>query len=68
MLQWKIGNISDMFLPYSVLCGLILKKYLDVKKTLQYATKFDPEKKNLLTKICRMNLNFVSIFEIQKKV
>ena len=21
-LQWKIGNISDMFLQYSVLCGL----------------------------------------------
>ena len=20
-LQWKIGNISDMFLQYSVLCG-----------------------------------------------
>ena len=23
-LQWKIGNISDMFLRYSVLCGLVL--------------------------------------------
>ena len=24
-LQWKIGNISDMFLQYSVLCGLVYK-------------------------------------------
>ena len=26
-LQWKIGNISDMFLQYSVLCGLL--KYFE---------------------------------------
>ena len=24
-LQWKIGNFSDMFLQYSVLCGIELK-------------------------------------------
>ena len=31
-LQWKIGNISDMFLQYSVLCGqfIALKKALNV--------------------------------------
>ena len=23
-LQWKIGNMSDMFLQYSVLCGSVL--------------------------------------------
>ena len=27
-LQWKIGNISDMFLQYSVLCGLSTTKLL----------------------------------------
>ena len=25
-LKWKIGNISDMFLQYYVLCGLGIKK------------------------------------------
>ena len=26
-LQWKIGNISDMFLQYSVLCGYLIVSY-----------------------------------------
>ena len=26
-LQWKIGNISDMFPQYSMLCGYIIKKF-----------------------------------------
>ena len=34
-LQWKIGNISDMFLQYSVLCGL----RLCVKNEVYYQSK-----------------------------
>ena len=26
-LQWKIVNISDMFLQYSMLCGYIIKTF-----------------------------------------
>ena len=33
-LQWKIGNISDMFLQYSVLCGRTCRK-----KKINYKNK-----------------------------
>ena len=29
-LQWNIENIPDIFLQYSVLCGVSLKKHLEV--------------------------------------
>ena len=30
-LQWKISNISDMFLQYSVLCGVLLHHFIPKK-------------------------------------
>ena len=32
-LQWKIGNVSDMFLQYSVLCGYFIMNNIRKKKT-----------------------------------
>ena len=38
-LQWNIGNIPDMFLQYSVLCGLYL---LRIRVETDYITVFKP--------------------------
>ena len=34
-LQWKIGNIFDMFLQYSVLC--VYQKMINCEKTLNFS-------------------------------
>ena len=33
-LQWNIGNISDIFLQYSVLCGTIVPRVKSIENVL----------------------------------
>ena len=56
-LQWKIGNISDMFLQYSVLCGILHKKPHRMTLCLINLCKkkfvsFSAVRNNFMTKKC----------------
>ena len=58
--QWKIGNISDMFLQYSVLCGHIYTHTLYVQK-FDYKPLFWTSYQSILSILSRAFLSILSI-------
>ena len=61
LLQWKIGNISYMFLQYSVLCGLdlLLRKFVANFRHF-YIVYFDPSIFYYISKFTHLEFLFLT--------